>query len=258
MLYDRNYIAAIEAGEREPGPRFVKQLEMIEREIVSASPREQVSSSVVSEHAESFDPRQRFENYIAASGLTEEEFSARLKIAVDELRQMRRGEKAIEKKLLNKAGVISARAPFPTPVNAQRPRLGDEPRLNKVRKIPLVGYAQAGAIVDFDEISDFENLVSVEIDDPKAIAIRIEGDSMIDKIEPGDVVVCARSDQPREGKVVVARLRNEGVVCKMYQLIDPQAPLIRLISFNPKYAPIERRGEDFVWIYPVRKLIKEM
>src|SRR5581483_2812123 len=79
MLYDRNYIAAIEAGEREPGPRFVKQLEMIEREIVSASPREQVSSSVVSEHAESFDPRQRFENYIAASGLTEEEFSARLK-----------------------------------------------------------------------------------------------------------------------------------------------------------------------------------
>jgi len=32
MAYDRNYVSAVEKGAREPGPRFLKQLAILERE----------------------------------------------------------------------------------------------------------------------------------------------------------------------------------------------------------------------------------
>ncbi len=138
-----------------------------------------------------------------------------------------------------------------------RPKLS-EGRVLKVRRLPLIGWAQAGQAVDFEDIVDWDESVTVEINDPRAIAVRVRGDSMAPDIMEGDIVVASTSDKAEDEQIVIARLRDEGVVLKKLKIVDAAARLFRLVSLNPKYPPIDRTEDQFFWIYPVDQLIKRM
>jgi phage repressor protein C with HTH and peptisase S24 domain len=138
-----------------------------------------------------------------------------------------------------------------------QPIVRDDRRL-LVRKIPLIGWAQAGAAVNFEDVVEWEDAVSVEINDPRAIAVRVRGDSMSPEIVEGDIVVLACSDRVEDENTVCARLRDEGVVLKRLKIVDPVGRLFRLISVNPAYRPMDRREEQFLWIYPVDQVIKKV
>jgi phage repressor protein C with HTH and peptisase S24 domain len=139
-----------------------------------------------------------------------------------------------------------------------RPSIYNEKGRTFVRRIPLLGWAQAGEAVDFDTVVDWENVVSVEINDPKAIAVRIRGDSMAPRYVAGDIAVLAVSDPPRNDDLVIAKLKDEGIVFKKYQVVDPKKKIFRFISFNEQYAPIERTADQLVWIYPVDSIIQKL
>jgi DNA polymerase V len=58
--------------------------------------------------------------------------------------------------------------------------------------------------------------------------VRVEGDSMIDAaIEPGDLLIVDRSEQPRHQDVVIAIVDGEFTVKVLYQ-----TPRLRLVSRN--------------------------
>jgi SOS-response transcriptional repressor LexA/DNA-binding XRE family transcriptional regulator len=132
----------------------------------------------------------------------------------------------------------------------------EQQRSMRVRHVPVIGWAQAGAAVNFEDVIDWEDSVSVEINDPRAIAVRVRGDSMTPEIVEGDIVVLACSDRAQDENIVCARLRDEGVLLKRLKIVDPVAQLFRLISVNPAYPPIDRNEEQFMWIYPVDQIIK--
>jgi phage repressor protein C with HTH and peptisase S24 domain len=133
-----------------------------------------------------------------------------------------------------------------------------EGRRNFVRRVPLLGWAQAGEAVDFEAVVDWENFVSAEIDDPKAVAVRIRGDSMAPRYQAGDIAVLACSDAAKNDDIVIAKLRDEGIVFKKLQIVDPQRQLYRFISFNDQYAPLDRTADKIVWLYPVDSVIQKL
>jgi SOS-response transcriptional repressor LexA len=125
-----------------------------------------------------------------------------------------------------------------------------------VRRVPVIGWAQAGEAVAFEDVVDWDAVVSVETSDPKSIAIRVKGDSMTPLIAEGDIVVVSPSDQPVNEKYVVAKLAGDGVVCKQFRRLSPARYELR--SMNQFYQPLIVEVTDVVWIYPVTQLIKKL
>ena len=130
-----------------------------------------------------------------------------------------------------------------------------------LRRIPLIGWAQACDavnLVDFNDTVNWENFVPSDIRDPKAIAVLIRGDSMEPEYKEGDIAILACSAAPASGNLIVGRLKKEGAVFKMFQILNVDLGKFRLTSFNSHYAPIERNADDFLWIYPVHSVIKKL
>lgn len=120
------------------------------------------------------------------------------------------------------------------------------------RMIPRIGWAQAGAAtVDFSDVVQWDDFVTVPTDDPKAIAITVRGESMSPEIVDGDIVIVAPSHPPITGKPVVART-TQGVMLKIFRRNGAD---FELRSVNPDYNPIHAKAADVLWIYPVTAVI---
>ena len=126
----------------------------------------------------------------------------------------------------------------------------------ELRKIPVIGWAQAGALAEYEDVVDWDNAVTIVTRNSKAFAIQVRGDSMMPLISEGDLVVVSPGDPPANERYVVARLRGGGVVCKQYRRISETQ--IELRSLNQFYAPIVVLVSDVVWMYPVANLIKTL
>lgn len=147
-------------------------------------------------------------------------------------------------------------------------RVTEEPRpygtrpANQLRAVRVVGWAQAMdavSLIDFGDVVHWENFVPSDIRDPKAIAVIIRGDSMEPTYKEGDIAILACSCEPRSGNLIVGRLKREGAVFKLFQILKVGPPACyRLESFNQHYAPIERTADDFLWIYPVHSVLKKL
>lgn len=117
------------------------------------------------------------------------------------------------------------------------------------REIPVLGWAHAGEIVDYDEIeSAAAERVPTLCKDPQAFALDIEGGSMIPLVNDRDRVVVMPSTKPYNGCIVVARLKGDGVICRKIEVVGGR---VRLVPANSQYSPSEHNEEDFDWVYPV-------
>ncbi len=127
-----------------------------------------------------------------------------------------------------------------------------------LRNLPVLSWAQAGQATDFEEMPrDWNEMVPGDVADDRAFGVRLRGDSMEPRFSDGDIAILLPSLAPTNGEIVVANLRDEGILCKiMHVQLDKN--LITLSSYNPAYPPLERHRDQFHWIFPVSSVIKQL
>lgn len=136
------------------------------------------------------------------------------------------------------------------PLSNARPVPASSRRLCRV---PVVSWARAGeSDFNYDDLAAFlDETVESECLDENAFALIVEGDSMEPLLLAGDRVVFSPNTEPRNGDVVVARLRESGgVMVKRFHRTGPEGATARLSSANPNYAPRDIPLKDFRFIYP--------
>ncbi|MBI5768744.1 MAG: hypothetical protein HZA93_13180 [Verrucomicrobia bacterium] len=127
-----------------------------------------------------------------------------------------------------------------------------------VRYVPLVSWAHAGAAVSYEEIPrDERERVATMCTDPRALAVTIEGESMLPDFKPGDRLIVAPSRDPRNGHPVVAKLSDDGIVVRLYHRLN--ARTVRLSSLRPEiYPSIDYAATDLQWCWPVEELNRKV
>ncbi|GKX50579.1 helix-turn-helix domain-containing protein [Budvicia aquatica] len=109
------------------------------------------------------------------------------------------------------------------------------------RQVPLINWVQAASLTEASTFSprDYQYLPCPEKCGPNTFALKVEGDSMLTRFEPGDTIyVDPELVDPDNGKFVIASLANTNeLALKQFQIIDNQKFLKAL---NPDY-PSEMR-----------------
>lgn len=127
-----------------------------------------------------------------------------------------------------------------------------------LRNLPVLSWAQAGLATEFGEIpTDWDEVVPSDVSDEKAFGVRLRGDSMEPKFSDGDIAILLPSIAATNGEIVVANLKNEGVLCKIMH-VQLDKSLVKLSSYNPAYPASEYHRDDFHWIYPVASIVKQL
>jgi|GEM_PF-1280201 len=127
-----------------------------------------------------------------------------------------------------------------------------------LRNLPVLSWAQAGQATDFSEIPrDWDEVVPSDVADERAFGVRLRGDSMEPKFSDGDIAILLPSIAATNGEIVVANLKDEGVLCKIMH-VQLDRNLIQLSSYNPAYPPLERHRDQFHWIFPVMSIVKQL
>ena len=107
-------------------------------------------------------------------------------------------------------------------------------------ELPLLGLVQAGTPTDveadsFDTLSLDSYLIT---DRSKTFLLEVKGDSMIDAhIEEGDIVVASRTEEARDGDIVVAEVDGEFTL-KYYKQQNGKK---WLMPANKNFKPIHPR-----------------
>jgi SOS-response transcriptional repressor LexA len=156
--------------------------------------------------------------------------------------------------LANKLGVsidyLLGHVDFPGP-------RGAGPGGSSIRAVPIVSWAQAGDLVSYEALDEsWHEYTPTTCKDENSFAVTIAGDSMEPKYSAGDIAVLMPTVEPRNGCLVVAKLKNEGVFFKLFHQGADRG--YRLSSFNSAYPVMETRKSDFVWIYPVYQITKNV
>lgn len=122
------------------------------------------------------------------------------------------------------------------------------------RRIPLLGFAQAGGDGFFDDAGfpvggGWDEMSLPEIGDPHAYALEIAGDSMEPVLRDGDVVVVSPAAPIRRGDRVVARTNEGEVMAK--QLARRSARRIELKSLNPAHRDRSFDIAEVAWMHRI-------
>jgi phage repressor protein C with HTH and peptisase S24 domain len=129
------------------------------------------------------------------------------------------------------------------------------------KKVPIVSFARAGQdTFNYDDLARYmDDSVESVCKDAYCYALLVEGDSMEPKFSPGDVVVVAPNVEPRNGDVVIARLRESGgVLFKVHHRIDGGRK-VKLTSYNGElYPPLEYEAREFRFIHPVYAMTRRL
>ncbi len=129
----------------------------------------------------------------------------------------------------------------------------------KAKYVPLLAMAQCGPLMAWDDGGyTGEGFLAFNPADPRAFAVTLSGDSMVPRIEPGDVALIYPSKPPKNGCVVIARLNEDNGGDVMLKLYQSNGDRITLSSYNPAYPPMQYSRADFAWIYPVAKITKDL
>jgi phage repressor protein C with HTH and peptisase S24 domain len=105
-------------------------------------------------------------------------------------------------------------------------------------KLPVLGTLRAGEVVMAEEEhAEFMPCLA----EHAAVAdfvVRVEGWSMVPKLEPGDFIAVKRGRVPIPGDIVVAK-RDDTIYIKRFVRRTKEGPLLR--SDNPEYGEIQGR-----------------
>lgn len=140
--------------------------------------------------------------------------------------------------------------PLPAAGKSQSPR--------EIREVAIVSWAQAGDLVAYTDLdAAWHEFTATTCRDENCFAVTISGDSMEPKYSAGDIAIVMPNVEPRNGCLVVCKLKNEGVFFKLFHQSSDNKKF-RLSSYNPVYPVMECRRDEFVWIYPVYQVTKNV
>jgi repressor LexA len=116
-----------------------------------------------------------------------------------------------------------------------------EPGIARAVQIPLVGRVAAGTPIEPVEVPETVTLPEELLGRGETFALRVRGDSMVGEgILDGDLIVVESRPQAENGSTVVALVRGEATVKKLYR----ERGRIRLVPANEKFAPIVARPSE--------------
>ncbi|WP_291862969.1 helix-turn-helix transcriptional regulator [Bradyrhizobium sp.] len=127
--------------------------------------------------------------------------------------------------------------------------IGDSPRT--VQSVPLLGFAQAGTGVDFDDGGypvgkGWDETGLPAVNDEHAYALEISGDSMKPVYRDGDVILVSPGTPIRRGDRVVVKATGGEMMVK--ELKRRTARTLELASLNPGHVDRTLAAEDVEWI----------
>jgi phage repressor protein C with HTH and peptisase S24 domain len=123
-----------------------------------------------------------------------------------------------------------------------------------VRRIPLIGLAQAGGDGYFDDGGypvggGWDEIAVPEVGDPNAYALEISGDSMDPVYRDGDVIIVSPGAPVRRGDRVVIRSHKGEVMAK--ELLRQSARRIELRSLNPLHPNYSFDLPELTWLHRI-------
>ncbi len=118
-------------------------------------------------------------------------------------------------------------------------------------RIPILGYAQAGAEGFFDDAgypagTGWDEVLFPEVGDPHAYALEIAGDSMEPVYRDGDRIIVSPAASIRRGDRVVVRTTGGEVMAK--ELARQSANRFELRSFNPAHPTRTLKKSELAWM----------
>lgn len=122
------------------------------------------------------------------------------------------------------------------------------------RRVPLIGFAQAGGEGYFDDGGypvggGWDEVGLPEIADANAYALEISGDSMEPVFRDGDLVIVSPNAPIRRGDRVVVRTAGGEVMAK--QLARRSARRVELRSLNPAHPDYNFDLNEVAWIHRI-------
>jgi len=125
---------------------------------------------------------------------------------------------------------------------------------NTARRVPLIGFAQAGSDGFFDDGGypvggGWDEVSLPEIGDTNAYALEISGDSMEPVFRDGDMVIVSPAAPIRRGDRVVVRTSRGEVMAK--QLARRSARRIELRSLNPAHSHHSFDLTEVAWMHRI-------
>jgi phage repressor protein C with HTH and peptisase S24 domain len=119
------------------------------------------------------------------------------------------------------------------------------------RRLPLIGYAQAGAAGYFDDAGypvgrGWDDIDFPDLRDPAAYALEVAGDSMMPVYRAGDIIVISPAADIRRGDRVVVKTRKGEVMAK--QVLRQTAQKLELGSLNPRHPTRSLDMSEVRWI----------
>lgn len=148
--------------------------------------------------------------------------------------------------------------------NPDKGTFGAIPEINlppgmTAKYVPLLSLAQCGPNMTWtDDGYTGDGVLAIDCKDPKAFAVKLSGDSMSPKYDPGDTAIIYPSFTPRNGDLVLARLHDEYGGDVMIKLYQSSADSVTLSSYNPVYQPTSFPREAFAILYPVIQITKKL
>jgi phage repressor protein C with HTH and peptisase S24 domain len=123
-----------------------------------------------------------------------------------------------------------------------------------MRRIPLIGLAQAGGEGFFDDGGypvggGWDEVSLPDIADANAYALEISGDSMEPVFRDGDMVIVSPAAPIRRGDRVIARTAQGEVMAK--QLVRRSAKRIELRSLNPEHPDYSFDLNEVAWLHRI-------
>jgi phage repressor protein C with HTH and peptisase S24 domain len=202
---------------------------------------------------------QDIQEVMKQSGLSIEEIAARIILKPDTMRKYAKGYQLASDRTMQAIRDIPA-SPHDRRIREEGTAYGVPPI--KLRYIPLISWAQAGTMAAYEELpKEWQSQVPTDVDDPRAFALTIRGESMEPYYKEGDLAILVPSFKPRDQDLVVAKLNNEDVMFKLLQIVgvpgEVDEPTFRLVSYNPLFRPLEVKEDDLQWMFTVDAVLKK-
>jgi phage repressor protein C with HTH and peptisase S24 domain len=129
--------------------------------------------------------------------------------------------------------------------------IGERARRGLARKLPLLGYAQAGAEGYFDDAgyptgSGWDEIEFPEAVDPDAYALKVTGDSMEPVYRKGDVLIVVPDAEIKRGDRVVVKTAGGEVMAK--EVLRSSTRKLELRSLNSRHPDRALTPRDIQWI----------
>jgi phage repressor protein C with HTH and peptisase S24 domain len=117
--------------------------------------------------------------------------------------------------------------------------------------MPLIGFAEAGASGRFDDDGfpsgeGWDTLAFPAVDDMRAYALAITGDSLLPAYRDGAHIIVSPAAPIRRGDRVIVKTRSGGMIIK--ELQRKIGKTLELKSLDPEQADSMLSAEDVLWV----------